>query len=244
MKRTWWAALSAAAVLVVPASAGAADNSVIVKYKAGVAAKTRDDRGQPGGRRRAFLGSVAANGGGRPGGGRPGGGRGHAPRARRRSTSPSRTSICARSRCRTTRGSASLRAQQPPGGTDADMDAPEGWDAAGSAASRRPAAPRSASSTPASTEHRGPRGQDRACAPLRTRDPRRATACTDGTCTDQNDHGSHVAGTITANANNGVGVAGVSFNSPARDLQGAQRSSAPARPPASPTASPTSPARA
>ena len=33
-------------------------------------------------------------------------------------------------------------------------------------------------------------------------------------CTDDNDHGTHVAGTIAAKANNGAGVAGVSFNSP------------------------------
>ena len=36
----------------------------------------------------------------------------------------------------------------------------------------------------------------------------------EGTCADDNGHGTHVAGTITANANNGIGVAGVSFNSP------------------------------
>ena len=36
----------------------------------------------------------------------------------------------------------------------------------------------------------------------------------EGVCADDNGHGTHVAGTISANTNNGTGVAGVSFNSP------------------------------
>ena len=35
----------------------------------------------------------------------------------------------------------------------------------------------------------------------------------EGTCADDNGHGSHTSGTITANTNNGKGVAGVAFNS-------------------------------
>jgi thermitase len=36
----------------------------------------------------------------------------------------------------------------------------------------------------------------------------------DGSCADDNDHGTHVAGTAAAIANNRVGIAGVAFNSP------------------------------
>jgi len=35
-----------------------------------------------------------------------------------------------------------------------------------------------------------------------------------GKCGDDNGHGTHVAGTVAAKANNGIGVAGVAFNSP------------------------------
>ena len=73
---------------------------------------------------------------------------------------------------------------------------------------------RSGSSTPASTpDPRGPGRQDRrlravaaACRSSPARSRRR--------CADDNGHGTHVAGTITANANNGRASTGVAFNSP------------------------------
>ena len=64
-------------------------------------------------------------------------------------------------------------------------------------------------------------------------------------CADDNDHGTHVAGTITAKANNGVGVAGVAFNTQlaiCKALHGAARRGLDRR--RSPTASPTCTTRA
>ena len=78
----------------------------------------------------------------------------------------------------------------------------------GSAPSPRAAARRSASSTPASTDPPELSGKAVDCAASL------GGLLTSGTCTDDNMHGTHVAGTIAAKANNGAGVAGVSFNSP------------------------------
>ena len=109
------------------------------------------------------------------------------------------------------------------GGTaDADMDGPEAWDAAGLGGF-----------PPALTGVKVgivDTGIDRAHEDLNA--PGKVVNCA-GTapglggiiggnptptesrgCTDDNDHGTHVAGTIAATANNAVGVAGVSFNSP------------------------------
>jgi thermitase len=94
------------------------------------------------------------------------------------------------------------------GGTpDADIDAPEGWDAAG------------LGSFPTSGGVKigiVDTGIDQTHADLsgKTVDCGAAFAgmVTSGACTDDNMHGTHVAGTIAAKANNATGVAGVAFN--------------------------------
>ena len=94
------------------------------------------------------------------------------------------------------------------GGTpDADIDAPEGWDAAG------------LGSFPASGGVKigiVDTGIDQTHADLsgKTVDCGAAFAgmVTSGACADDNMHGTHVAGTIAAKANNATGVAGVAFN--------------------------------
>ncbi len=95
------------------------------------------------------------------------------------------------------------------GGTgDADIDAPEGWDAAG------------LGSFPATGGTKigiVDTGIDQMHPELsgKTVDCGAAFGGTvvNGTCADDNMHGTHVAGTIAAKANNATGVAGVAFNS-------------------------------
>ncbi len=97
---------------------------------------------------------------------------------------------------------------QTGGSNDADIDAPEGWDAAGLGA------------FPAAGGVKigiVDTGIDQTHADLsgKTVDCGAAFGGTvmSGACADDNMHGTHVAGTIAAKANNATGVAGVAFNS-------------------------------
>ena len=113
------------------------------------------------------------------------------------------------------------------GGTaDADVDAPEGWDAAGLGAF--PATLSGAKiglvDTGVLATHEELAGKIVDCAGVRSfgidllgllrlglfADP----TIVGGRCADDNGHGTHVAATAAARANNGRGVAGVAFNSP------------------------------
>ncbi len=96
---------------------------------------------------------------------------------------------------------------QTGGRPDADIDAPEGWDAAGLGAF--PA-------TGGTTIGMVDTGIDQTHPELSGK----VAACADslggtvvqGECVDDSLHGTHVAGTIAAKANNATGVAGVDFN--------------------------------
>jgi thermitase len=93
------------------------------------------------------------------------------------------------------------------GGTaDADIDAPEGWKAAGLGSWPASGGVRiGVIDTGIDQAHPDLSGQTVACA--RFEDLMQVDQCD-----DDNDHGTHVAGTIAAKANNGIGVAGVAFN--------------------------------
>jgi thermitase len=101
------------------------------------------------------------------------------------------------------------------GGTpDADIDAPEGWDAAGLGTF-----PNSGGAlvgivdTGIRATHEDLAGKVAFCAKSQGVVPILGGSIQEGTCADDNGHGSHTSGTITANTNNGKGVAGVAFNS-------------------------------
>jgi thermitase len=102
---------------------------------------------------------------------------------------------------------------QTGGSPDADVDAPEGWDAAGLGTFPGTGGVRvGIVDTGIDQSHPDLSGQTAACAESRGVPPVLNGEIVEGRCADDNDHGTHVAGTIAANANDGTGVAGVAFN--------------------------------
>jgi thermitase len=96
---------------------------------------------------------------------------------------------------------------QTGGRPDADIDAPEGWDAAGLGAFPATGGAKiGIVDTGIDQTHPELSGKVAACG-----DAFGGTVV-DGECTDDSLHGTHVAGTIAAKANNATGVAGVDFN--------------------------------
>jgi thermitase len=102
------------------------------------------------------------------------------------------------------------------GGTpDADIDAPEGWDAAGLGTFPSSGGAKvGIVDTGILATHEDLTGKLANCAQSRGVLPVLAGSIQVGQCADDNGHGTHVSGTVTANANNGKGVTGVAFNSP------------------------------
>jgi thermitase len=102
-------------------------------------------------------------------------------------------------------------AGQTGGTADADIDAPEGWAAAGLGAFPNTGGVRvGVIDTGIDRLHPDLSGKLAGCATSYTA----GVAVVPGVCDDDNGHGTHVAGTISANTNNGAGVAGVAFRSP------------------------------
>jgi thermitase len=102
------------------------------------------------------------------------------------------------------------------GGTaDADIDVPEGRDAAGLGTFPSTGGVKvGIVDTGIQASHPDLGGKVADCARSQGILPIFSGTIQEGSCADDNGHGTHVAGTISANTNNGVGVAGVSFNSP------------------------------
>ncbi|MGH2918458.1 MAG: S8 family peptidase, partial [Solirubrobacteraceae bacterium] len=97
---------------------------------------------------------------------------------------------------------------------DADLDGPEAWDLAFGAGNfpTSPGVRVAIIDTGIDASHEDLTGRRAACAGVRSfgfaggvGDP----TIVDGRCADDEDHGTHVAGTVAATANNGRGVAGV-----------------------------------
>ena len=103
---------------------------------------------------------------------------------------------------------------QSGGIADADIDAPEGWDAAALSTFPASGGPKvGIVDTGILQTHEDLAGKTVNCA-RSGGTLLLAGSIQEGSCADDNSHGTHVAGTISGNANNGRGVAGVAFNSP------------------------------
>ncbi len=97
---------------------------------------------------------------------------------------------------------------QTGGSSDADIDGPEGWDAAGLGAFPATGGTKiGIVDTGIDQTHPELSGKTVDCGSAF------GGTVVSGACTDDNMHGTHVAGTIAAKANNATGVAGVAFNS-------------------------------
>jgi thermitase len=98
---------------------------------------------------------------------------------------------------------------QTGGIADADIDAPEGWDVAGMGAFPATGGVKvGIVDTGITQNHEDLVGKTVDCGQST------GGLVRSGSCLDDNGHGTHVAGTIAAIANNGRGVTGVAFNSP------------------------------
>jgi thermitase len=98
---------------------------------------------------------------------------------------------------------------QTGGRSDADIDGPEGWDAAGLGSFPATGGVKiGIVDTGIDQTHPDLSGKTVDCAKAL------GGVVTGGVCADDNMHGTHVAGTIAAKANNATGVAGVAFNAP------------------------------
>jgi thermitase len=100
---------------------------------------------------------------------------------------------------------------QTGGAADADIDAPEGWDLAGLGAFPSTGGVKvGIVDTGIDKTHPDLAGKAVGCATSYNA----GLLIHNGVCADDNGHGSHVSGTISANTNNATGVSGVAFNSP------------------------------
>jgi thermitase len=103
---------------------------------------------------------------------------------------------------------------QTGGAPNADINAPEGWDAAALGAFPSTGGVKvGLVDSGVLMTHEDLAGKIADCASSKETAPVSAHGITEGSCADDDGHGTHVAGTVAADANNGKGVAGVAFNS-------------------------------